>query len=116
VPTSDSAAGLAPALRSLADEAPLAVELHLGGDVSCPTPAETAAYVSVAESVGSADSRRATYVRVDVGRSDDSLVVEIRDDGEPSQGVPASLVDRVGALGGVLTASENLLRVEIPCA
>jgi len=109
-------AGLAAALRSLADTARVPVELHVTDDARCPDPVETAAYVTVAESIGSAASRRATHARIEVDRAVEALVVEVTDDGEPRDAVEASLVDRVGALGGVLTAAPNLLRVEIPCA
>src|SRR5207253_4738718 len=57
-------AGLAPALETLADDAPLPVEL---GDVTQErhsAPVETAAYAAVAEAVEDASQRAATFVSV----------------------------------------------------
>lgn len=111
-----SEAGLFPALRSLADRAPIPVELDiLEGVDRCPAAAETAAYLTVSESVESAARREATHARVTLSRAARALVVEVDDDGEPREDVPATLADRVGALGGILVTLPNLLRVEIPC-
>ena len=111
-----SEAGLVPALRSLADRSPVALELDVvDPGARCPPPVETAAYVTVSESVGSAADRGATHAAVTVARSARALVVEVEDDGEPRDGVAPSLSDRVGALGGAIVARPNLIRVEIPC-
>ena len=61
-------AGLAPALATLADEAPLPVELGEVPPERYGAPVETAAYLTVAEAIADAAGRRATFVSVDVAR------------------------------------------------
>src|SRR5207253_8715614 len=55
-------AGLAPALETLADDAPLAVELRDVTRQRQSAPIETAAYVAVAEAVQDATERAASFV------------------------------------------------------
>jgi signal transduction histidine kinase len=108
-------AGLAPALATLADEAPLPVDL---GEVPAErynTPVETAAYLTVSEAIGDAAGRRATSVSVDVAREDQQLVVQVRDDGAAGASGLLPIADRVGALGGSLEVRSHSLRAEIPC-
>ncbi|HEX6652075.1 MAG TPA: histidine kinase [Thermoleophilaceae bacterium] len=108
-------AGLGPALETLADEAPLPVEV---GDLPrerAPLAVERTVYVVVDESIGEAAERGAGWLRVGVSREADSLVVALDDDGSPRQARLVHLQDRVGALGGALDAGANTLRAEIPC-
>jgi signal transduction histidine kinase len=109
-------AGLAPALATLADEAPLPVEF---GEVSlerCSPPVETAAYLTVAEAVGDAAERNATFVSVDASREGERLIVATRDDGSDRVSTFVHLADRLGALGGTLEVGQRTLRATIPCA
>jgi signal transduction histidine kinase len=109
-------AGLGPALASLADEAPLPVEL---GDVTSARYAsgiETAAYVTVADAIDDAGRRSATFVAVEVAPTAERLVVTARDDGTPRVTTLTQLVDRIGALGGTVDVGPTVLRAEIPCA
>ncbi len=108
-------AGLAPALATLADEAPLPVELYEMPPERCSAPVETVAYLTVAEAIGDAAGRRATFVAVEVAREDEQLVVQIRDDGAAGTSTLLQIADRVGALGGSLEVGPNGLRAEIPC-
>jgi signal transduction histidine kinase len=108
--------GLAPALDTLADEAPLPVEL---GDVSLErysAPVETAAYLTVAEAVGDAAEREATFVSVDANREGERLIVATKDDGSDRVSTLVHLADRIGALGGSLDVGQRTLRATIPCA
>ncbi len=73
-----------------------------------PAAVETAAYLLVAAAVEDAGRAGAGHVAVDVERDDGRLRVRIADGWKP----PQRLVDRVGALGGRVSASE----VELPCA
>jgi signal transduction histidine kinase len=104
-------AGLGPALATLADEAPIPVELdgpieRFGG------PVESALYVAVREAVDDATRRRATWARVALhGRVE--LVVD--DDGVRRAAPLLHLADRIGALGGETAFDGNTLRAEIPC-
>jgi signal transduction histidine kinase len=109
-------AGLRTALSTLADHASVAVVLPELVDERYPPVVETAAYLVVAEAVGDAARRSATYLIARVFREGGNLVIEVNDDGElPS---PTSLIhvaDRVGAIGGHLDVGANRLRAEIPC-
>ncbi len=109
-------AGLAPALATLADDAPLPVEF---GELPAEryTPAvETAAYVVVAEAVDDAAARGATHLKADVARQKDWLRVTVRGDGAHRTSPLVHLADRVGSIGGSLETGSTTLRAEIPCA
>jgi signal transduction histidine kinase len=109
-------AGLAPALATLADDAPLPVELgEVTPDRYAP-PVETAAYLAVSDAIDDASARDATFVAVRIGRDRGRLVVEVDDDGFARRSQLVTLADRVGALGGSLEAGPRTLRAEIPCA
>jgi signal transduction histidine kinase len=109
-------AGLEPALTSLADTAPLPVELSGVSSKRYPAAVEAAVYLVVAKAIDDATARNATFVSADVRERDDWLVVVARDDGERRGASPTQLSDRVGALGGSVDADTATLRVEIPCA
>jgi signal transduction histidine kinase len=109
-------AGLEAALATLADEAPLPVEL---GDMTperYSEPIETAAYRTVVDGIDDAAARRATFVSVDVGREEDRLIVTLRDDGADRTSPLVHLADRIGALGGSLEVGGTTLRAVVPCA
>jgi signal transduction histidine kinase len=109
-------AGLAPALASLADAAPLPVEV---GDVAggrYPAAVETAAYLLVAEALQDAAGRGASHAVVSVARDVGRLVVTVEDDGTDRTSPMVQLADRVGALEGRLTVEPTRLRAELSCA
>jgi signal transduction histidine kinase len=108
-------AGLAPALATLAEEAPLPVELGEVPRERYSTPVETAAYLTASDTIGDAAGRNATFVSVAVARQDAELVVQIRDDGAARTSPLLPIADRVGALGGSLKVQPHSLRAEIPC-
>jgi signal transduction histidine kinase len=106
-------AGLAPALRTLADEARLPVELGELPWERVPDAVERAAYLVVAGAIEAAEERRADHVGVTVRRHGAALEVGV-DWTAPAP--PADLADRVGALGGRLFVAGRVLHAEIPCA
>jgi signal transduction histidine kinase len=109
-------AGLSLALATLADTAPIAVEL---GDVTGerhPHAVEAAAYVAVAWAIEDAAARRASFAGVSARNGDGRLVVEVGDDGMPRGAAALYVADRVAALDGRLECAEAGLRVELPCA
>jgi signal transduction histidine kinase len=108
-------AGLASALATLAEEAPLPVELREVPSERYSTPVETAAHVTVSEAIGDAAGRGATFVSVVVAREDERLVVQISDDAAAGTSTLLHIADRVGALGGSLEVRPHSLRAEIPC-
>jgi signal transduction histidine kinase len=120
--------GLADAVRTLAQRAPVPVtvdvEEHMG---RLPGHVETAAYFVVAESLANiAKYAEASEAWVMVGRENGSAHIEIRDDGQggatPDRGTGLrGLADRVGALDGRLTIDSppgggTRIVAEIPCA
>jgi signal transduction histidine kinase len=117
--------GLAVALESLAGSAAVPVRLAVDLAGRMPEPAEVAAYYVVSESLtNAAKHARATSVNVRVSRVEDTVVVEVADDGiggaDPAAGSGLrGLSDRVEALGGRLhittCADGTRVKAEIPC-
>jgi signal transduction histidine kinase len=116
--------GLAAAVESLADRAPLPVEVDIP-DERYPPSVESAAYFVAAEALTNvAKYARATAVRVTAVQVDGRLRLEVRDDGVGgarwSSGSGLSgLQDRVAALDGALTIDSppsggTLVTAEIP--
>jgi PAS domain S-box-containing protein len=119
--------GLRPALEALVARSSVPSSLIAVPDARFAAPVEATAYFSVAEGLTNA-ARHAAATRVEVAviRVDNSLRVEVRDNGRGGAGTGArsglrGLADRVAALDGVVdvvspTSGGTVLRVEIPCA
>jgi signal transduction histidine kinase len=109
-------AGLEPAVRSLADRAPLPVEvLDVVGD-RYPPAVESTAYAVVAQSLDDAVSHSAASLTFSVVQDDDRLLVLVKTERtSPSTQLVVDLADRVGALGGTVEVSGGKLTAEIPC-
>jgi signal transduction histidine kinase len=119
--------GLAVALESIAARAPLPVELVLHLDGRLAEPVEVAAYYVVSESLANVVKHAgASAARIELGRANGRLVVEVADDGvggadaERGSGL-RGLADRVEALGGRLRVwtprgGGTRVEAEIPCA
>ena len=105
--------GLAPAVGSLAERAPVRVDVTSNLDGRLPETVEAAAYFVVSEALANvAKYARAGIVTVTIANRDGSLAVAVADDGvggaDPEHGSGLlGLVDRVAAVGGTL-------RVESP--
>ncbi len=108
-------AGLGPALETLADAAPLAVEIGEIAGERYLGPVETAAYFVVAEAIDDAARRRASHAEVSARRHEERLAVDVEDDGSARTSTMIHVADRVGALGGRLAIEPTTLRAEIPC-
>jgi signal transduction histidine kinase len=119
--------GLGPALESLADRAPLPVDLLAIPDDRLPGPVEAAAFYVVAEALTNvAKYADASSVSVSVARANGRAIVEVSDDGkggaDPARGSGLrGLVDRVEALEGRLAVvsppgAGTRVRAEIPLA
>ncbi|WP_433530852.1 sensor histidine kinase [Micromonospora sp. CA-263727] len=117
--------GLAGAVRELADEAPIPVDVHADLGRPVPEAAETTAYFVVSEALGNvARHAAATRAQVRLTEAASGLVVEVSDDGrggaDPAHGSGLTgLVDRVAAADGrLLLASPpggpTVVRVELP--
>jgi signal transduction histidine kinase len=109
-------AGLAAALATLADAAPLPVELGDATEGRYPAAVETAAYLLVAEALEDAAARGASHAAVSAVQNGGRLVVTVEDDGTRRTSAMVNLADRVGALDGRLAVEPTQLRAEIPCA
>jgi PAS domain S-box-containing protein len=118
--------GLRAAIETLADRAPVPVEVDVTLDgARLPETIEAAAYYVVAEALTNmAKHARASEARVRVHRNDGRAYVEVVDDGvggadEAGGSGLRGLVDRVEALGGLLTVSSpegagTRVRAELP--
>jgi signal transduction histidine kinase len=109
-------AGLEAALPTLADVAPLVVNLHDVTDERFSAAVEAGAYITVDEAIRDAALRRATTVDVSATVRDGRLVIVADDDGASRETSLVHVADRVGALGGGLDLTPTALRAEIPCA
>jgi signal transduction histidine kinase len=119
--------GLCTAVRTLADRAPLPVEIQDSAE-GLPPHVETAAYFIVAEALTNvAKYAHATKAWVTLSHlAGGQLLIEVRDNGvggaDPAGGSGLhGLADRVGALDGCLALDSPLgqgtrLRAKIPCA
>jgi signal transduction histidine kinase len=108
-------AGLTPALASLADAAPLPVQIHDAAQGRYPAVVETCAYLLVAEALDDAAGRGASHATVSAVRDGGRLVVMVQDDGTDRTAAMVQLADRVGALDGRLAVEPRRLRAELPC-
>jgi signal transduction histidine kinase len=109
-------AGIGPALATLADTAPLPVEILRAGHRRYPEPVEAAAYFAVAEALGDAARRGADHAAVSIANEGGRLVVTVEDNGPGDASPMVAAADRVGALGGSLATGPARCRAEIPCA
>ncbi|ACZ29284.1 hypothetical protein Xcel_0245 [Xylanimonas cellulosilytica DSM 15894] len=104
--------GLEAALRTLAEESTVPTDVRVGFSHRLPLPVERAAYVVVARSVEAGDvARGSVHASVTLDRS--LLTVSVN--GNAPDDIEA-LRDRVGALGGSITATDGGLQAVIPCA
>ena len=108
-------AGLGSALATLADSAPIPVELDDAVQGRYPEAIETAAYLLVTEAIEDAAGRGAGYAAVTVAHRDGRLTVTVEDDGQGRTSPMAEIADRVGALGGILTVEPTWMGAQIPC-
>ena len=98
--------GLAPALQSLANRAPFPVEITGVPALRLPEAVEAAVYYVVAESLTNAAKHAdASEARVELSRTNETVVVEIRDNGSGGASLSGGsgirgLADRIEALGG----------------
>jgi signal transduction histidine kinase len=103
--------GLIAAVRSLAERSPVPVRLRIGPDLDWPPQIATSAYYVCAEALTNVTKHaQATSVDVDLGTTDGSARMTIRDDGIGGVVVPGSgligISDRVAACGGRLVVAD----------
>ena len=101
--------GLAPALQSLANRAPFPIEITGVPVLRLPEAIEAAVSYVVAESLtNAAKYADASDARVELSTRDETVMVEIRDNGRGGASLSGGsgirgLVDRIEALGGQFT-------------
>jgi signal transduction histidine kinase len=128
--------GLADAIRALALDAPLPVQLDIdlpgpaarGGQASTvELPVASAVYFSVAEALANAAKHaRAHSVRIQLGHAAGMLRAQVTDDGwggaDPAQGTGLAGVERrLAAFDGILAVNSppggpTIVVIEVPCA
>ncbi|HET6877394.1 MAG TPA: histidine kinase [Jatrophihabitans sp.] len=104
--------GLGAALRTLAETAPVPMHVEVACPERLPQRIEQAVYVLVAKVLEEAVRTGAGHFSVGVARSGDRLLVTLDGHG---RGPLTYLTDRLGAVGGTLTADGDLLRAQLPC-
>jgi signal transduction histidine kinase len=118
--------GLGTALETLANRAPVPVELGALPDERLPEAVELAAYFVVAEALTNvAKYSKASYATVQVERDNGRVLVEVADDGiggaDPDRGTGLrGLADRLAVLEGRLEVESEqgqgtTVRARIPC-
>jgi signal transduction histidine kinase len=119
--------GLGTALETLANRAPVPVDLAELPEERLPEAVELAAYFVVAEALTNvAKYAHASHATVEVARANGRLVVEVADDGiggaDPEHGTGLrGLADRIAVLEGRLEIDSErgrgtTIRAQIPCA
>jgi signal transduction histidine kinase len=109
-----SEAGLAPALATFADTAPMVIDVR-ADDRRYPAPIETSVYFAITEAIDDASLRGAGRVSVSAVHDDGRLIVTVEDDGAVGASPMTAISDRVGALGGDVVVGDTACRMEIPC-
>jgi signal transduction histidine kinase len=117
--------GLSAAIVTLADRNPLRVDVSVELDHRAPAAVETAAYFVIAEALANATKHAdATRVTITIRAEDDTLVIEVLDDGKGGADASGAgltgLVRRVRALDGRLEVTSppggpTTLTAELPC-
>jgi signal transduction histidine kinase/putative methionine-R-sulfoxide reductase with GAF domain len=108
-PTVLTKAGLGPALRALARQSAVPIEVDVTFEERLPTSAEVAAYYVASEAVTNATKHsQATVVELTASHAGGALTLDVRDNGvggadlDRGTGI-LGLIDRVEALGGTIT-------------
>jgi len=109
-----SDAGLGPALTTFALSAEVPVEVSCTLECRLDRAVETAAYAVVVDTVADAAVRGSAWVTVDIDLVDEQLVVRVQNEGSPAAAL-VHLQDRVGALGGRVSATAQGIMAELPC-
>jgi signal transduction histidine kinase len=110
-----AAAGLCAALGSLVDNDRLAVQVACDVDRRLPGVIETACYVLAAATVEAAAAGSATRVVITASRQPESVILRIEHDGADVVADLHHLEDRVGAAGGRMKLTDQLVEAEFPC-
>ena len=113
--------GLAAALSSFAEDAPVPITLELDRSMRLPPLVEATAYQVATQAVSDAAAAGATEVTIAAARDGDVATLDIDLDGVSVLGSTVRIEDRVGALGGDVTVDRasptaTRIRAVMPCA
>lgn len=117
-----SQAGLAAALESLRDGAPIPVEVRAATREPVPPPVEAAAYRVAVDALADAVRRGARELALAIDGDGSRLVIEATDDGTTTDSPAVRISDRVGASGGTVVVGRrpdghgNVVSAVLPCA
>lgn len=103
-------AGLEAALWTLTDEAPVPVALRVSLEQRPPAAVERVAYLVAIEALSLVGGTGVLHL--EVVDPDSVVLVRVAPIREPA---PVGLVDRAGALGGVVRCADDAWEVELPC-
>jgi signal transduction histidine kinase len=118
--------GLAHAVRALALDTPMPVELDIDLPGRLTAPVESACYFAVAEALANAVKHSgARRVHVRIQHANEVLRIEVADDGiggaDPARGTGLSGVERrLGSFDGIMAVSSppggpTMIAMEVPC-
>lgn len=119
--------GLDAALSAQAAKSPIPVRMHVDIDPRPPAAVETTAYFIVGETLANiAKHAGASEAQVHAWRTDDTVVIEVTDNGtggaemRPGGGL-AGLADRAATIDGVVTVvspagAGTVIRADLPCS
>ena len=111
-----TAAGLCPAVASLAETADLTVDVDCSVDERLPSGIETAGVPPRRRrSSRPQPPGRPRTVTVTITRTADNLHIDISHDTTDLCADLVHVTDRVGAVGGRLTVAANRITAELPC-
>jgi signal transduction histidine kinase len=108
-------AGIDAAVATLAEAAPLPVEILGTAGGRYPAAVETAAYLMIAVGLDDTARRNASYAAVDIVWAGGRLMVTVEDDGSARTSHMVDVADRVGAMDGRFEAEPTRLHAEFPC-
>ena len=106
-------AGIGPALWSLADQAPLPVEVVDVPDQRYDGPVERGVYLAISREIEQATRTQVDHLEVSVDQVGNTLRLRVTPVSDP---IEADIVDRIGALGGHVSVTQGILHAEVPCA
>jgi len=106
--------GLAVALVNLSIEAPIPVEVKVDGTGRSNSQTEAAAYLSAQELIAAIHRGGGTHLVLQTMISDRAVRLRCDHDVDRAIPLPAHVLDRVGALGGEVTAEAGWIQVWVP--
>jgi signal transduction histidine kinase len=105
-------AGLAAALRSLAQSAPLTLTIDASLPCEVPPVVARATYLAAHDAVHAAGAAGGARVQISVAGRSRRVILDVRPATIP---LAPRVEDRVGAVGGSVRRYPDVLRVEVPC-